>query len=363
MTEPPASKAEAQRRADRIRAFREELEQLQQDGALELTDSQRARLARHHDELLGSLDERFDIDTTEAESRMSWGMRIVATLGATALAVAVYFFFYRFWGLMPTWLQVTLVTVAPPVLVAAAQVVSRVERTLYFTGLLCVLAQACFVLNLTALGTIFNITPSEKAFLVWGVFGLILAYTYGLRLLLAAGLVSSMIYLTFSVGMWSTCYWLFLGLRPENYLLAGAAAFAVPLAARRVHSRYDTFPAVYRLIGLLAMFIAVLILANLGQASYLVLDNDAIEILYQLVGFTLAGASIWLGIRQRWRETTNAGATFFVIFLYVKFFDWWWDLMPKYLFFLVLGLVAVGLLLILRRLRATLRTGTAKGSE
>jgi len=41
----------------------------------------------------------------------------------------------------------------------------------------------------------------------------------------------------------------------------------------------------------------------------------------------------------------------FCIFLYTKFFDWWWEVMPKYLFFLVLGLCAVLILLVLRRLR------------
>ena len=34
-----------------------------------------------------------------------------------------------------------------------------------------------------------------------------------------------------------------------------------------------------------------------------------------------------------------------------RFFDWWWQVMPKYLFFLVLGLCAVLILLVLRRLR------------
>jgi hypothetical protein len=44
-----------------------------------------------------------------------------------------------------------------------------------------------------------------------------------------------------------------------------------------------------------------------------------------------------------------------VIFLYTKFFDWWWEWMPKYLFFLVIGLVAILLLLILKRLRTASR--------
>jgi len=40
-----------------------------------------------------------------------------------------------------------------------------------------------------------------------------------------------------------------------------------------------------------------------------------------------------------------------VIFLYTKFYDWWWEIMPKYLFFLVIGLSAVLLLVVFKRLR------------
>ena len=49
--------------------------------------------------------------------------------------------------------------------------------------------------------------------------------------------------------------------------------------------------------------------------------------------------------------------TFFVIFLYTKFYDWWWEIMPKYLFFLVIGLSAVLLLVVFKRLR----TGRYRG--
>ena len=47
----------------------------------------------------------------------------------------------------------------------------------------------------------------------------------------------------------------------------------------------------------------------------------------------------------------NAGVTLFVMFFYTKLFDWWWDMMPKYLFFLVMGLTAVLLLVVFKRLR------------
>ena len=61
--------------------------------------------------------------------------------------------------------------------------------------------------------------------------------------------------------------------------------------------------------------------------------------------------SIWLGVRRGWAETVNTGIVFFVIFLYTKFYQWWCEIMPKYLFFLVVGLSTVLILLILKRLR------------
>ena len=59
----------------------------------------------------------------------------------------------------------------------------------------------------------------------------------------------------------------------------------------------------------------------------------------------------------------NVGVGFFVIFLFTKLFDWWWETMPKYIFFLVLGLTAVAILLVLRRLRRTAATSSGEGSR
>src|SRR6267142_3709088 len=103
------SQADAQKRADRIRAFREELRTLEAEGVLALPDEQKLSLARHHDETLHRLSQAFDIDTTEAQKQMSWGMRIASFLGALALCASVYLFFYRFWGLFGTAAQVALV--------------------------------------------------------------------------------------------------------------------------------------------------------------------------------------------------------------------------------------------------------------
>jgi uncharacterized membrane protein len=96
----------------------------------------------------------------------------------------------------------------------------------------------------------------------------------------------------------------------------------------------------------------VLVLANWGQLSYLEIDRDKLQVTYQLLGFIGTAAAIWLGLRCSWPEVVNTGTILFTIFLYTKFFDWWWDSMPKYLFFMLLGLTAILLLLVLRRLRA-----------
>jgi predicted membrane protein DUF2157 len=342
------SQADAQKRSDRIRAFRDEIKTLEAEGILALPDEQKQRVARHHDETLRRLSRAFDIDTTDAQKQMSWGMRIASFLGALALCASVYLFFYRFWGLFGTAVQVLLVVTAPFLAVLGTEFAARKERTRYIAGIVGLVAFGCFVLDLVVLGTVFNVTPSPRAFLPWAAFGFILAYTYGLRILLAAGILSLAGWLSATMGTWSGCYWLSFGERPENFFPAALVLILIPLVPHRV---YRDFPPIYRIFGLLGIFLPILVLANWGEVSYLRVANAHVETLYQIAGFVVAAVAIWLGIRQRLREVTNLGAVFFVIYLYTKFFDWWWDWMPKYMFFFILGSIAVGLLLLLKKLR------------
>ena len=66
-----------------------------------------------------------------------------------------------------------------------------------------------------------------------------------------------------------------------------------------------------------------------------------------------AGA-IWLGITKGFRESVYTGSFFFVILLFYRFVEWWWDWMPRYLFFLIVALTAVAVVLVLKRLRAAI---------
>ena len=59
----------AHQRMDRIAAFREELADLEREGALTLTPEQRTRLEAHLEGSLANLTAQFDIDVTESGKR------------------------------------------------------------------------------------------------------------------------------------------------------------------------------------------------------------------------------------------------------------------------------------------------------
>jgi uncharacterized membrane protein len=350
-----SSKEEAQQRADQIILFKHELTEMERDGILHLTDEQRKAISAYHGETLKQLTAHFDIDMSQATRQMSMGMRIVSFLGAIALSAAVFFFFYRYWGNLSVAQQVAILVAAPIAALAGVEFAARREKTLYFASLVSLVAFTAFVLDLTMLGQIFTITPTQNAFLAWGALSLALAYTYRLRLVLVAGLISMLGYLTATMGAWSGIYWLSFGERPENFLAAGILIFAAAFIP--LHRKYEFAP-LYRMFGLLVVMIAVLVLSHWGMGSYLMIQGKHVEYLYQAAGFTLSGLVIWLGIRAHWPGITNLGCVFFVIFLYTKFYDWWWEWMPKYLFFLLLGLIALLILFLLKRLRKLVREVT-----
>jgi uncharacterized membrane protein len=345
-----SSRTEAQQRADAIRVFRNELQHLQQEGVLALSAAQNDAVGAYHRTLLAQFAQQFDIDRDVQSKQLSLGMRIASFLGALALAASVFFLFYQFWGRFDESAQVAILVGAALTAFLATMWIRAHDASGYFTKLAAMVAFACFVLNISMLGQIFNIMPSDKALLPWAALALLLAYACDLRLLLAAGILCMLAFVAARAGTWSGMYWLHFGERPENFFVPATALFFIPQWIR--HDRFPGFAAIYRVFGLLTFFLPVLVLANWGQLSYLDLDRQTLQAAYQVLGFVGTGAAIWLGARRDWPEVVNTGVTLFTILLYTKFFDWWWASMPKYLFFMVLGLTAILLLLVLRRLRA-----------
>jgi uncharacterized membrane protein len=349
------TKGQAQQRADRIDAFRSELGALERDGVLTLAPGDRARVDAYHTGLLEQLAGRFDVDRSERQRRMSLGMRIASLIGAVTLSAAVVLFFYRVWGVLATPAQLAVLALAPVLLLGTVEIAARRERTLYVASILAITATAAFVLGVTVVGVIFNMRPSPVAFALWGAFALMVAYTYGLRLLLAGGIAMVMVFLCMVAARAAG---LDIGAsiaRPEPLLPAGASFFAASfLPANR---RRAGFPETWRLAGTVAVLLPVIFLSTWsGVFSYLPWPERVVGPMYDVIGFVLGAAGIWFGIRAGWREVVRAAAGFLVIFAFAKCFDWWWDWMPRYLFFLLLGGLAVVVLVVLGRIRSGQRS-------
>jgi uncharacterized membrane protein len=347
------SRSEAQHQADRIRALRHDLAHLERENILTLTPHQKATLDLWSTQTLARLAARFDIDTSDSQRRLSWGLRIASTLGGFALCAALVLFFLHFWGFLDTPIQIACATALPLAALAATEFAARREHTLYFAGLLALIALGAFILNLSVLGRVFNITPTEGALLAWGLFSLLLAYRYGLRLLLIAALGLLLCWGSAALIARSGFYWLNFGERPEHFLVMGVITFAVPLAIP--HRRHTDFPAVYRLAGIFSFLASVLLLSASGNSSYFPLDTKTIERAYETLGIFSSAAFIALGIRRQWDGAVNLSAAFFVVFLYVRLFHWWWDWMPRYLFFAIIGAIAIALVLAFKRVRTHLK--------
>ncbi len=349
------SKVDAQNRVDQIRYFQTELKLIEKNDILSLSASQKTAVNDYHEKHIAELILAFDIDSNRREKQLSLGMKITSFLGSLGLASSVFFLFYQFWGNFSTNLQIFILTTAPLLSLAATMYVSTIEKTGYFAKIFGLVSVACFILNLFMLGQIFNINPSPNAFLVWGGFAFLLAYASDTRLLLAVGIICLSCFMSAQAGAWHGCYWVHFGERPENFFPVTILLFAISFLS---HQKFSGFASIYRVFAMLIFFLPVLILSNWGEISYLTIDQSSIEAIYQTIGFIFSAAAIWLGIKKAWSEVINTGNVFFTIFLYTKFYDWWWDFLPKYLFFLIIGLTAIIMLLLFKKLRISVNKNT-----
>jgi len=138
--------------------------------------------------------------------------------------------------------------------------------------------------------------------------------------------------------------------RPEPLIVVGVAVTAGSFARPLV--RAEGFRVVWRLAGMAGVLLPLLFLSAAPETfSYGWLPLTGLHLLYDAAGFLCPVAAAWYGLRRRWPDVVNGAAGFLVVFVYVKCFDWWWDVMPRYLFFLMLGGLALGTLVLLGRLR------------
>ncbi len=348
------ARRDAQHRADQVSAFTRELGELERGGILTLGADQRAEVERYHAGLLATLAQRFDIDRTEGQRQMALGMRIASLLGAVALSAAVVMFFYRVWGLLTTPVQVAALVAMPLLMLVAVEIAARLEPTRYVAAVLSLIAAASFALNLGGVGAIFNMIPSPMILAAWAAFALAVAYAYGLQLLLAAGLVAAMGYALSAIAGATGLDWSVSIARPEPLLVLGPCAIAASFWRPAIGA--EGFAKTWRLVGIAALLLPLLFLSTWPEVfSYQLLPLGVLHAVYDVAGFVLPVVAAWFGIRRRWPEVANTASGFLVLFVYAKCFDWWWELMPRYLFFLMLGGLAIGAMVVLAKLRLRMK--------
>ncbi|MFN0172523.1 MAG: DUF2157 domain-containing protein [Bryobacteraceae bacterium] len=344
-----SNQREAQARADRIRLFRDELADLEREGGLTLTPHQRTRLEAHVETTLSALAAQFDVDTSASQKQISLGMQIATALGGLALCLAVFFFFMQIWGHLILPVRWAVLAASPLAALAGAAWTARRERTLYYAALLSLVALAALITDTLIVGAAFNIAPSPNALLVWGCFALLVAYALGIRLMLAAGLLLTGAFVCALATRLNGLAWEQVFDRPEPVIFCG---IAVVLAGQFIpHRRFPEFVPVYEFIGALAALVTLVFLSLNGRVSYLDMDPKNIERLYEVVGIVVTTLAIWRGVDRGSAVLVNMGSSTLAIFLLIRWSHWLWDLLPRYVFFLSLGLVAVGLIALFKRLR------------
>lgn len=347
----------AQTRLNRIRTFSSELALLERDGIVVLEPEQQLAIDRHHQRLVADLTSQFDLDDGDTQRRMSLGMRIAAVMGAIALSAAVFLLFYRVWGALTTTLQVAILTTAPLAAVALTEIAQRFDRSRHLVFIAAVIACAAIVMNVMLVGDIFAMTDSPNALAVWSAFALLIGYGYGLRLPVAVGFALAIAFAAGTTLAWRGIEWKEFVLRPELLLPFSGVVFAAgSTRAARIPQR---FAPTFRMVGLAVLLGALWVLSIDGHLSALVWSETRVKAVYQVLGFITAGLAIAAGLRRSWNDAANIGAVAFVVFLYTKFFQWWWDWMPAYLFFFIVGAVAIAIILVLRRVRTSFAGGSA----
>jgi len=334
-------------RREEIGGFHNELARLEAAGVISLDSTTRERIRDHHESVLRSpASETRDAGSDAA--RLSAGMRIATVLGAVALSAAYALLIDSVWTDLSLMLQLALVSIPPVVLAWGTGYAARREPSLYIASIIATVAIIAFAVDLIVIGSIFDLSPSRHAFLAVGAVAMALAYGYRLEFALAFGIAGIGIWLWSLTSIGGDFRWTASFEHLEPLALIGGLAM---LVASRLPGP-ASFANEYRGMGAMAVAGALLILGQTARASLLPLDSAGlVEGIYQIVGAIGFCAMIVIGLKRNWPELTRTGVGALLIFLFLRLVDWFWAWLPKWLFFLVVGLAAIGAIIMLRRAR------------
>jgi uncharacterized membrane protein len=129
------------------------------------------------------------------------------------------------------------------------------------------------------------------------------------------------------------------------------AAFALLVLSRHVAPLSDGFDNTARHTALVLLLGALFMLANVSGLSLLAFAPSTAQIVYQVVFVPLSIALLWRALRTGDSRGATLTAVAFALFILVRYFDWFWDWIPAWAFFVVLAGMAFASIALLRRVR------------
>ena len=338
------------------------------------------------------------------ERKLGRGVTILINLGAIILAAGLIIFFASNWiefgraGKVSSLLLLTLFfyVVGFELTEAGRWHFPALGLALVFLG--CVM----FGVDILLLALIYDLTAEHawSLLLDWLVW-LAVAYLLRSRLILFLGLIGITAWFGVEVGYLWGGYWIYLS-RPFHFIGLGACLAA--LAAIHAGRGDRRFAAPYALVGLLLIYLSTLVLSIFDlqrefravnwrapglvwvmmYAPYVMaaaalafihvrwrrtrlMDPPVLAVLFLLILMVLStfiawlpghrefwfillltlltSAGIYLGVAWESPVVLNTSLVFFAINVYTRFYEYFWDAMPKSLFFIIAGatLIAGGI--------------------
>lgn len=332
-------------RARRILSTRAELATIIAEGAIAASDPALAAIRAHHDTLLASLAAQGDVDLSREEERLSAGMRLATLLGAAALSIAWGMFAASLWDDLGHTTRLALVWIPAALLLGATAYAATREASGYVANIVATVGTIA-----TAVAGFATVSTFDEfarwPFLLFGLYGIVVAYRYKLVLPLLVGLVG------LGGWLWSLDS-LLQGARADSFehaeplMLVGIAALVTGIIRR---NDPPGFSVVWRVAGVSAVVAPLLLLGLTTDGSWFG-RSDALELAYQAIGLSVFVGMVVVGLRRDDAVLARGGAVALVIFLFFRMMDWLWDAIPDWLFFLLVGAFAFAVLLVLRRWR------------
>ncbi len=330
------------------------------------------------------------------ERKLGRGVTILVNLGAIVLGAGLIVFFASNWIEFGRAAKIGSLFALTLFFYLAGFELTREGRFSFPKLGLALIFLGCvmFGVDIVLLALIYDLTAEHAWSLlmdcaVW----LAVAYTVRSRLVLFLGLVGIVGWFGAEVGYCWGGYWLYLG-RPFHFIGLGACMLAV--AGLHAWRGQRGFAAAWALVGLLLVYLSALVLsifdlqrsfrldaATAPTAVWLMMaapyvlaaaalavvhlrwrrttltDPPALLVLFLLVLMTVASviattpdpralwfillltlltsAGIYLGIAWENPVFLNTSLVFFAVNLYTRFYEYFWDAMPKSLFFIVGG--------------------------